>query len=260
MNTYEEETKSYYQQLSRKANHMNHMDRYNSGSAISGKMQKSIAGSSEGSQINIVSILVKRIMQELIIVSVLVIFVLGCKSISTPESAQMYKYAKNLLDVDITQDVIKGANLENLQKEFNSAMETFQNKMNNSTLSEEDIKQKFILPIKGDVISDSDGLIQGKGILIKAKADSDVFSAYNGTVRKIMDSDAEGKTVIIDNGNGVETTCGGLKSVYIKEGDKVDKGEVLGKSGEIGKNKVTAVIFKINCKGEEKDPKEVMGL
>lgn len=260
MNTYEEETKSYYQQLSRKANGNTSVNKYNTNTSFNGHIQRNTGTTLENKDKNIVNILVKRIIQELIIVSVLVIFVLGSKMINIPQATEAYKYAKNLLNVDITDTVIKATKMDNLTVEFNDAIETLKNKFDNSKVEDVDIKQNFILPINGEIIKDSDGLIQGKGILIKAKSDSDVFSSYKGTVRKIMDSDNEGKTVIVDNGNGIETTCSGLKNVYVKEGDTIDKGEVLGKSGQIGKNKTMAVIFKINCKGEEKDPKELMGL
>ena len=85
---------------------------------------------------------------------------------------------------------------------------------------------------------------------------SNLFKYGNAVIK----NDDKSNTVIVNNTDGVEVSCTGLSDVYVKEGDKVDKGEVLGKSTVIGKSKIAAIIFAISYKGEERDPKSVINM
>lgn len=67
---------------------------------------------------------------------------------------------------------------------------------------------------------------------------TDVFAAASGKVEKGAESTESptlGKVVIIDHGDGVKTKYAHLNSVIVSKDDKVQKGALIGKSGDSGR-------------------------
>lgn len=113
------------------------------------------------------------------------------------------------------------------QKESNSALAT------------------MVVPVFGQVITDHsvDALVYSKtleqwhahhGIDIKAKIGSEVKSAISGVVESVVLEDPRlGVVVTIDHGNDLKTIYGNLsKTVPVRNGDKVKKGQVIGQVGK----------------------------
>lgn len=87
----------------------------------------------------------------------------------------------------------------------------------------------------------------GKGISIQAPEGSKVLALADGEVKEV------GRDfVVIDHGNGATTRYSTLKSVKVKEGDKVKMGATVGISG---KN----VFFELTLDGQPSDPSWVVG-
>ena len=61
-----------------------------------------------------------------------------------------------------------------------------------------------------------------------------IEAANNGIIVYAGDLGIYGKTVIIDHGMGVATLYGHMSSIDVKEGDKIKKDEIIGKTGESG--------------------------
>lgn len=264
MNNYQEETKSYYQQLYKKAVHKSPEDNFSRNS-----FDERITGQTQTRPIFKFN-LGNRLIQEFTITFLLCVFVFGCKIINTSQSQYAYKYAKNILNINLTEKVTQYIQLDSLKKNFDDAVDTLKTKFD-AAGSDDSAKQKadesfnsiknnIVAPVNGSIVEDKDKLVSGKGILISAKEGSQIFNPYKGVIRKIIKNDDKTSTVIINNTDGVEVSCGELSDVYVKEGDNVDKGEVLGKSTVIGKSKIAAIIFTVSYKGEEKDPKAVINL
>lgn len=263
MNNYPEETKSYYQQLYRKAVHKSPEDNLDRS-----VFEERVAGQSmPAKKFN----LGQRMIQEFTITFLLCVFVFGCKIINTSQSLYVYKYAKNILDIDLTEKVTDYIQLDTIKKNVNEAVDTLKTKID--AVSNDDsakqqaaaddfntVKNNIVAPVNGSIVEDKDKLISGKAVLISAKEGSQIFNPYKGVVRKIISNEDKTSSVIVSNSDGVEVSCGELSDVYVKEGDAVDKGEVLGKSTVIGKSKTAAIVFAISYKGEEKDPKSVINM
>lgn len=264
MNNYQEETKSYYQQLYKKAVHKSPEDNFSRNSFDERLTEQNV------NKPIIKFNLGNRLIQEFTITFLLCVFVFGCKIINTSQSQYAYKYAKNILDIDLTEKVTKYIQIDSIKKSFDNAVDTLKTKFDaagndDSTKQKNDesfnsVKNNIVSPINGNIVEDKDKLVSGKGVLISAKEGSQIFNPYTGVVRKVIKNDDKSNTVIVNNTDGVEVSCTGLSDVYVKEGDKVDKGEVLGKSTVIGKSKIAAIIFTISYKGEEKDPKLVINM
>jgi stage II sporulation protein Q len=89
----------------------------------------------------------------------------------------------------------------------------------------------------------------------------DVIASLSGTVKKVTESAINGKVILLDHGDGIETEYMSLSEVNVAEGDEVTQGEVIGKSG-FRENDVSAgnhLHFKIIVNGKEYDPEIMIG-
>lgn len=72
------------------------------------------------------------------------------------------------------------------------------------------------------------------GFDLASVAHTPIVAAQRGTVIHASDLGIFGNCVIIDHGMGVQSLYGHLSSLAVKVGDKVEKGQELGRSGETG--------------------------
>jgi len=102
---------------------------------------------------------------------------------------------------------------------------------------------KFILPVEGKIvgkygvkrIAGKEFLWSHKGVDLKVPEGTPVRAANSGkVVLAEKDFYLHGKTVTIDHGQGITTIYLHLKSINVREGDKVTKGEIIGRVGETG--------------------------
>jgi len=70
------------------------------------------------------------------------------------------------------------------------------------------------------------------GIDISAKSGTAVKSVARGEVSLIHWLPGYGTLIIINHGNGLRTVYANLSTVWVKKGDRVKKGEIIGKTGE----------------------------
>jgi len=104
-------------------------------------------------------------------------------------------------------------------------------------------EREFILPVEGKIIggygakrmAGKEFLWSHKGVDLKVPESTPVRAANSGVV--ILAEEGfylHGKTVVIDHGQGVTTIYLHLKSINIRKGDKVTKGQIIGRVGETG--------------------------
>lgn len=103
---------------------------------------------------------------------------------------------------------------------------------------------KFESPVSGEIIKDfaKDTLLYSKtleewtthlGIDIKADKTTVVAASEEGTVESIKNDPRYGLTVIIAHDDGFKTFYSNLMTAeFVKEGDKVEKGQTIGTIGE----------------------------
>ncbi len=73
-----------------------------------------------------------------------------------------------------------------------------------------------------------------KGVDFSFAPDDNVYAANDGIVLVSSNFVANGKSVYIYHGLGIITSYFHLDEIYVKEGDYVDRGQVIGKIGETG--------------------------
>lgn len=67
-----------------------------------------------------------------------------------------------------------------------------------------------------------------------------------------------GQHVMIDHGNGIVTLYGHLQAIYVKPGDKVTKGQIIGKMGSTGRSTGTHLHFEVRKNGVIVDPRSYL--
>ena len=96
------------------------------------------------------------------------------------------------------------------------------------------------------------------GIDILANVGTDVYAAYGGEVLSVETTMMEGTIITIKHSNNLETIYKGLSEddVLVSKGDKVDKGEKIGKVGTMLKEKEddSHLHFEIKENGKNIDP------
>ena len=107
----------------------------------------------------------------------------------------------------------------------------------------------FVMPIEnGEIIKDYSATSlkynatlkqweAHKAVDIKAADDANVMACYDGTVVSVKNSYLTGTVITIKHNNSLQTVYGSLdENVLVKEGDKVVKGQVIGKVSSSAKN------------------------
>jgi len=69
----------------------------------------------------------------------------------------------------------------------------------------------------------------------RAKVGTDIYASNNGVVALTMDRFYLGKVIYIDHGRGAFSYYSHMSSFKVKEGQKVHKGQIIGKSGKTGR-------------------------
>lgn len=102
---------------------------------------------------------------------------------------------------------------------------------------------------------------QGVDYALKSGETFDVTAAMSGTVEKAEKDALLGYVVELKHSNGVTTVYQSLANANVKEGDKVEQGDVIGEAGKNSFNKDagTHVHFEIRKDGIAVNPLEFFG-
>lgn len=92
------------------------------------------------------------------------------------------------------------------------------------------------------------------GVDIKLYKGEEVKSAFEGVVRIAQYDGDYGKVVVVRHQNGLETLYAHLSKLNVKEGDKVEAGDVVGLGGNTGRSTGSHLHFEARYKGEPIDP------
>ena len=129
-------------------------------------------------------------------------------------------------------------------------------------------KNKFIIPVDGAIITGvygSQRILNGKpkwphyGLDFAQKEGAPVKAMINGTVTLAeTDLDYTGATLIFDHGHGVSTLYMHMNEIFVKKGQKVKQGEVIGTVGATGRATGAHLDVRLNWFGVRLDPATVL--
>jgi len=97
------------------------------------------------------------------------------------------------------------------------------------------------------------------GVDIAAPMDTKVFATGDGVVAKVTEDEGWGKLLIIKHDDGLSTWYAHLNSFMVKEGDKVQTGQVIGLVGNTGRSTGPHLHYEVRKEGERVDPNAYFG-
>jgi len=121
----------------------------------------------------------------------------------------------------------------------------------------------FSPPVEGPVIGEfglkriRNGTIDAgfhKGVDLRAAAGTPVLASNGGLVRIAAVLKTHGRTVLIDHGQGVMSIYLHMSSILVKSGQRVSKGQVIGKVGSTGLSTAPHVHWEILVHSVPVDP------
>ena len=129
-------------------------------------------------------------------------------------------------------------------------------------------KDKFIIPVDDAIITGvygSQRILNGKpkwphyGLDFAQKEGAPVKAMINGTVT-LAEPDLyyTGGTLIFDHGHGISTLYMHLNEIFVKKGQKVKQGEVIGTVGATGRATGAHLDVRLNWFGVRLDPATVL--
>ncbi len=131
-------------------------------------------------------------------------------------------------------------------------------------------KKKFIKPIDNAIVTGvygSQRILNGKpkwphyGIDFAAKEGTKIKAMLDGTVTMVEpDLFYTGGTLIFDHGHGISTLYMHMKDIYVKKGQKVKQGEIIGTVGSTGRSTGPHLDVRLNWFDVRLDPATVLNL
>ena len=131
-------------------------------------------------------------------------------------------------------------------------------------------KEKFKVPLKDSIVTGvygSQRILNGKpkwphyGIDFAAKEGTKIKAMLDGTATMVEpDLFYTGGTLIFDHGHGISTLYMHMKDIYVKKGQKIKQGEIVGTVGSTGRSTGPHLDVRLNWFGVRLDPATVLNL
>ena len=83
---------------------------------------------------------------------------------------------------------------------------------------------------------------------------SRVFATADGRVKEIAERSTAGRTIVIDHGNGYETSYSHLMAINVQKGEEVRRGDIIGLSGNTGLSLAPHLHYEVRHNGMRVDP------
>lgn len=253
MGNYNSEYKSYYGKIMgrRKDSHIGNIG----GEYLINR------GVSEHSSKSIKDIIVRRIIQELVGTFILCLLILICKGVKTEQTQAIYNYGKYAVNkgytVNEVVEYIKTFDVSSIKHKGEELADFLKEKVSNGQTVKSKMKETLVKPALGSYVLKDDN---SKLYSIEIKEGTEIISVGDGNITKVSEDKTLGKYIVIDNGSGVESVYGNLGEIDVKEGDKVSKGQMVGKSGNSNNESKPSLLFQLKYMGEARDIKDYINL
>lgn len=167
------------------------------------------------------------------------------------------EYKKESLAVESSKVKPPKTALERIKKELDEANVVY------SKISDEFYFNKpFILPLNSKITSNfgnarifnNEVKSYHSGIDYRATIGVEIKATNDGIIRIAKDRYYAGKSVVVDHGGGIFSQYYHLSKIYVKVGDRIKQGEVLGLSGDSGRVNGPHLHFGIFATGNSVNP------
>ncbi len=116
-------------------------------------------------------------------------------------------------------------------------------------------KEDWCYPLLGShVISPFGGRRRHSGIDIKTKPNDEIHAVFDGVVRFSQPYYGYGNVIVIRHANGLETLYSHQSKNFVKAGDRVKAGDVIGLTGRTGRATTEHCHFEVRVNGKIVNP------
>ncbi len=199
----------------------------------------------------------------------------------TSEEADSQMVMKSLLS---NKDLVMASmpvDYEYRAEQMSGYLDVLEARINRATTLQSVIEDKFlqtqkeikyipsIKPVMGARITDKFGIRKDpfvervkhhNGIDLSARYGTKIYAAASGKVefvrKKYRLNKGYGKVVIVNHGYGYKTLYGHLSKILVKPGDKVDRWQMIGRSGDTGRATGPHLHYEVWHKGKAQNPED----
>lgn len=119
-------------------------------------------------------------------------------------------------------------------------------------------KSEWSYPLPGShVISPYGGARHHSGVDLKTRPNDNICAAFDGVVTMAGNYFGYGNCIKIKHNNGLETLYGHQSRNFVKNGDKVKAGQIIGLTGRTGRATTEHLHFEMFFKGRRLNPSMV---
>lgn len=182
--------------------------------------------------------------------------------------ARLALYEKNIakskhqLSIDLKQSIDKldekASSLENSWHRIKELGDTLGNKSQNIPAIQPVLNKQLTLLTAGygTILNPFYRTLKShQGIDYTIAEGSSVFATADGVVKEISDKNSTlGKTIVIDHGNGYQTSYSHLLSAFVRRGQKVQRGDVIALTGNSGLSLAPHLHYEVRYNDLRVDP------
>jgi len=174
------------------------------------------------------------------------------------------KYKKEKIQVQKSKVNPKSKEVqERISKEYAEAMKIY-----SASTPKSQISSKFIAPMDTKITSSFgkarvyNDTLNGyhSGTDYRAKIGTPIKASNDGVVVLVKDRFYSGGTVILDHGHGIYTCYYHMSKFSVKKGDRVNKADIIGLSGNSGRVTGPHLHFSARVGSEQVDPLQLIEL
>ncbi len=203
--------------------------------------------------------------------------VIICKVYVNPQTKAVYSFARNTINknydiksiinysssinVRSVETYVENENFNDIENKVVNFIDTERARITGGKTIKEQINQEFAGPVSKKVSlfsgsNSSEKKVLSHGVEFYIPINTNINTVYDGVVEEIGESKEDGKYIVIDHGSGIETRYAHLNLIDVKKGSKVNKNQVIGKSGNTGGDKSSNLYFELMYMGEKLNPME----
>ena len=173
------------------------------------------------------------------------------------ESGQTLWKISKIYDADI-DDILRVNHLSEDATIETGQLLLIPNRLRQQNIPLKSNRDDFIWPLTGRVIAGF-GVnyrnIINKGVNIQGPIGTDILAARGGrVVFYASDFGNFGKTVIIDHGDGLRSVYSRASDIFVRPGENVERGTVIGRVGSAGRDKNSYLHFEIRKSALAQNP------
>ena len=95
------------------------------------------------------------------------------------------------------------------------------------------------------------------GVDLAAAAGTPVKASQGGVVKFAGPAEGYGQSVLIEHGAGIETRYGHLQKIYVTQGQRVERGQLIALSGNTGRSTAPHLHYEVLVDGRPVDPRRL---